>query len=265
MRPRMHEWMARIRLFVKNSWTVCFRQPMTEYRGAVLIIGSLWWDESPIRVTWRDTYLEIENKQDVNAPIRYGRLSESRNNTYTMVFSNLCYQEGMGTGLLVPFKNRIRKFDDLKLEAIKLWHSERPASNEETGEISCGWGTVGLIVNPNVEFSDEIIAAWKRYYQEQDEKPVIRYAPNETPIISKDGILNFEFPKRIDNNQLVDFDFVLATAIKPKPNRGVYPSSAQVAQACNENHYREYFDNNQEHGISTFQDEEILKLLHPKE
>src|SRR6185503_11216573 len=119
---------------------------MTAFHGAVLIIGSLWWDNSD-REHWRNERLDITQPVLVSAPIRYGRVSgKRRKNTYTMVLSNLCFQEGMGAALLIPFQKEIHTFEDLKLEAAKLWHAERPASNEVSYEISHDWGAVGLMV-----------------------------------------------------------------------------------------------------------------------
>ena len=45
-------------------------------KGAVLIIGSLLWDNSNNRDFWRNVNLNINNKIPVFAPIRYGRKSE---------------------------------------------------------------------------------------------------------------------------------------------------------------------------------------------
>lgn len=51
--------------------------------AGVLIIGSLLWDSEKERPAWRAARLDVAGAQTVTAPIRYGRLSESR---YTMVF-----------------------------------------------------------------------------------------------------------------------------------------------------------------------------------
>lgn len=234
---------------------------MTEYHGAVLIIGSLWWDTSLDRVNWRDTRLDAKNMRRVYAPIRYGRISESRSKTYTMVFSNSCSGEKIGTALLVPFQNHVLSFEDLKIEATKLWRAERSDANEMSFETSYSWGAVGLMTNPSTEFSPEVITEWNNHYQSQAEKPKIKYATDETPIISDNGLLSFEFPTHIDNNQPAEFDFILATAIKPKPNRGFYPTPERIARACLSNRYTEYFEKNRENGITTFQDDEVMTLL----
>ena len=56
-----------------------------ELHTGILLIGSLFWDAS--RQTWREEHLHMAAAEDVTAPIRYGRRSENRGNTYTMVFS----------------------------------------------------------------------------------------------------------------------------------------------------------------------------------
>lgn len=231
---------------------------MPEYSGAVLIIGSLWWDTSPVRVNWRNTRLDMENTQTVYAPIRYGRRSgEQRRNTFTMVFSVDCYNVGMGKALLVPLKTKAKNLDDLITEAKRLWEAEGGVVNRISGT----WGAVGLSVNPESSLPNEIIDGWKSFYSGQERQPDFRPIGNEIPSFSADGILMLEWLENIENKKVTKFDFILATATLP--NIEEYPSANVIAQACLDNHYTEYFDRNQMHGITTFQDEEILKLLHP--
>src|SRR4030042_1351843 len=92
--------------------------------GGVIIIGSLLWDEK--RKSWRNERLSENEKISVYLPIRYGRQSESRHNTYTMVFSNACYskQYGLGTGWIIPIKTKIHTFIDLETEARKMGIAE---------------------------------------------------------------------------------------------------------------------------------------------
>ena len=67
----------------------------------VLIIGSLRWDNDN-RKNWREERLDIDQAVTVGAPIRYGRRSSKRGCTFTMVFSNSCQPDHLGTALLVP-------------------------------------------------------------------------------------------------------------------------------------------------------------------
>lgn len=237
------------------------QEPEKEYRGAVLIIGSLWWDNSE-REQWRNTRLAKEQKILVFAPIRYGRksLGEKRKNTYTMVFSSDCYSKEMGKALLVPFKNKIKNLDELIIEAKKLWKAEGGVENRISGT----WGAVGLLVNSDSNFPTEIVDGWKSFYkgQEPEWKPDFKAIGNEAASLSDNGILMLQWIEDVENNKAVDFDFILATATLP--NVGEYPTPEEIAQACLDNQYTDYFDKNQDHGITTFQDNEILKLIHSK-
>lgn len=67
-------------------------------RGGILIIGSLLWDNGQ-RDAWRRLRLRVGEKVYVKAPIRYGRRSQGRGNTFTMTFAH----GGLhGQGVLVP-------------------------------------------------------------------------------------------------------------------------------------------------------------------
>lgn len=96
------------------------------YKVGILIIGSLFWDTEPARQYWRNSRLLLNSAQQVYAPIRYGRKSSSRNDTYTMVFSRLCVRRdyGFGKALAVPCRHDITSTDDLMAEAQALWAAE---------------------------------------------------------------------------------------------------------------------------------------------
>jgi hypothetical protein len=229
---------------------------MTTFRGAVLIVGSLWWDKSGIRDSWRKNRLKVDKKQLVYAPIRYGRKSgESRKNTYTMVFSLSCIEKMLGTALLVPFQRPIESLSDLIIEAQKLWEAEGGKPDRVRGT----WGGVGLLVNPAKILPDGFVNDWKDFFHLQPSKPTFVLPPGETSPLTEDGILMIEWVKDAETNQPVDFDFILAAVIDPQSRR--YPSSNEIAQACLDNNYTLYFDNNRINGITTFQDDEILELL----
>jgi hypothetical protein len=228
---------------------------MPEYRGAVLIIGSLWWDNSE-REEWRNERLAKEQKIIVSAPIRYGRRSgEKRKNTYTMVFSSDCYSQGMGKALLVPFKSQIKNLEELVIEAKELWKAESGIADRISGT----WGAVGLLVNADSNIPGDIVDGWKVL----EKRPEFKAIGQEHPCLSRDGLLMLHWVEDFNSKSAVDFDFILATATLP--NIEAYPTSQEIAEACVRNKYTQYFAENQKHGIITFQDEEILKLLHPKE
>jgi hypothetical protein len=99
-------------------------------RAGVLIVGSLAWDQSACRQDWRENRLRLEDRQLVTAPIRYGRRSPARDNTYTIVFSADTIRNGVGTGvgLAVSFKEEIESPDSLISEARELWRAESKSS-----------------------------------------------------------------------------------------------------------------------------------------
>lgn len=232
---------------------------MTEYRGAVLIIGSLWWDtEKEARANWQKDRLDINSVKRVYAPIRYGKLSEIRNNTYTMVFSLSCYGNMIGTALLVPFQRPVTTSIELIIEAQKLWEAEGGIS----GRVAGTWGAVGLSVNPKSNFPKEMSNSWKGFYKKQERRPEFKAIGNEQPSLSKDGILMFQWIDDVPNKNTVEFDFILATATLPNVEH--YPTSKEIAQACLSTGYTEYFERNHKNDIVTFQDDEILSLLYSK-
>lgn len=238
---------------------------MTEYRGAALIVGSLWWDTIPTRVNWRDTRLDMENKQTVYAPIRYGKKSNSWGDTYTMVFSQLCYRNtyGLGTALLVPYQKTIKTADELIQEASGLWKAEAKQPENTALAISATWGAVGMLTRPNVNFPNEIIQRWASHYQNQRTRLHLVQSKTERPIIDENGLLDIRWLTNVDGNQLDEIDFILATATKPTLENKRYPSAKVIAEAWRndkDNNVR-YFTNNRNSNITTFQDEKILKFL----
>ena len=109
--------------------------------AGILIIGSLLWDER--RGPWRDARLDMTSAQTATAPIRYGRLSESRGNTYTMVFSRLCTA---GHAKVLRCTRSVSTPAELIDEAEALWKAEQPSA--DPGRIAVNWGCVALLSNP---------------------------------------------------------------------------------------------------------------------
>ena len=60
----------------------------TPLKLGILIVGSLIWDSSDVRGKWRAKRLNVTSRTLVSVPIRYGRRSRSRGDSYTMVFSH---------------------------------------------------------------------------------------------------------------------------------------------------------------------------------
>lgn len=229
--------------------------PELNLKGGVLIIGSLWWD--PSREQWRQKYLNMDEVRNISLPIRYGRLSGSdRRYTHTMVFSSDC-KDALGTGLVITFKEQTKNFDQLHDQVMALMAAEMKKS-PEIDRYNWGWGMIALVINPNhLSVSSEKKSACrelKDYWQSiigngfnSDEYRVGK----EKPIIDETGNLLIDWPE-----ELTDYDFIIATATKPALQK--YPSPEEIGHRMAYNDYRIYLESNIKHGISTFQDAEIL-------
>ncbi len=230
-----------------------------EFKGGAIIIGSLFWEKKPKRTKWRQVYLEsTENKVPVNVKIRYGRKSSTRQNTFTMIISNHSSTD-FGTAYILTFKEKIKNARNLESQAFAmagaegLWKNSGPSLNKS-------WGTVGLLINPQLEESKnlEIIKQrWAKIYSEYSFNPSDYIIENEPEIIDNNGFLQIEW-----TDEMNEFDFLIATLTVPNPKSLL--NEKIIADKINETGYNEYFFNNYKNGIRTFQDEEIIKKLNEK-
>jgi hypothetical protein len=237
----------------------------------VLIIGSLYWEGrgGNIRSQWRESRLEVgaEKESVVKAPIRYGRIAESRNNTYTMVFSRCCLpSHQLGRAKVLWCKQPITSISALKEEAAQLWRAERNRElKQEESRISADWGCVALLINPKSSLPPELLKGWATFVAEERERmprcASLDGAPDEGALVDFYGLLRIPWPELLSGNGPLP-DLLLATATKPEP-RPVpdYPGAKVIAQACIDNQYADYFWSNYESGIRTFQDEAIKEIL----
>lgn len=231
------------------------------YRAAILIIGSLLWDSRAHRAAWRKDKLSDEAVV-VHVPIRYGRSSRDRQNTYTMVFSNELYPDRLGRAVAILSRRRVANARDLVDEAEALWDAEQ-TTPRATGQISAAWGGVGLSCNPNTSGLESINAGWtERVRREQTHFLNFPHAPREAPALDPQGMLRIPWPTTASAASL-DVDMLLATATQP--NRlvdGAYPSPELIAAAWNR-HPGEgrYFRENRSVGITTAEDQTILEYL----
>ena len=234
-------------------------------RLGVLIIGSLYWDNSTIREEWRCERLEMDAAKHVEVPIRYGRLSSSRGCTYTMVFSmNLVRQNQFGRAIVVPYKRPVNSIKNLIEEAKRLWAAE--SKKEKSTRISArnGWGHVALLENPDRCIPSDLRQGWtERVSRESCYGQLMNSAVGEEVVVDKSGFLKIPWPKSEDGIDL-GLDALLATATNPTICRGLYPSAQQIAAAWNTTDGKksvDYFCKNRAHGIKTFQDIEIEDRL----
>lgn len=231
--------------------------------GGVLIIGSLLWDQSQRRISWRSRCLEIHNQILVKAPIRYGRISKSRNCTFTMIFSSESNKlDLLGQAVFVPFINNPINHENLDYQCQELMKSEREKNNISS-KLDWDWGALAICINPealnnhekNIQLQ-EIINNWSKKYSEIFLPDDYRLG-QETPVINERGFLDLTWPSQLQN-----YDFLIATVTKP--NVEVYPTAKKIADRIIVNEHSEYFDKNLEHNITTFQDVEIRNLLNIK-
>lgn len=231
--------------------------------AGVLIIGSLLWDSDHDRPAWRQKRLDLTSAKAVKVPIRYGRLSLSRGNTYTMVFSRLCEA---GQGKLLRCTRTISTSEDLIPEAEALWKAEQPEA--APGRIASSWGCVALLYNPDSKVPMELLKAWADRVTREPRYGNVSQTEKEGALLSEGGLLKIAWPRFVEDNRPVDVDLVLVTANDPEisPTHPEYPDANTIAAAWNAapTEHAEYFWKNRENGITTFEDDQICALLRPR-
>ena len=123
------------------------------------MVGSLFW--APARKDWRSARLVERAAVRVKAPIRYGRRSSLRGNTYTMVFSAGLDESRFGQAIVVPCRKRATEIEHVIDEARYLWAAE--SNSKRLKGISADWGCVALRPNPHRELPDGVLRGWKDY------------------------------------------------------------------------------------------------------
>jgi hypothetical protein len=234
--------------------------------AGILIIGSLLWDTDKVRQQWRDERLDCRQSELVSAPIRYGRRSgERRGYTYTMVFSRSAQA---GHARVVRCSHAITSADDLTTEALRLWEAEE--LSKYTGRIANKrWGCVSLLPNPRREIPEELLKAWTLRVEGEQGYGNVRQMADEGVLVSKDGMLQIDWPHCIAGGAPVDLDLLLVTANDPTLTGAPlsYPTVETIVNAWNgaAREHAEYFWKNIDHGITTFQDGEIHAGLRPRQ
>ncbi len=237
-------------------------------KGGVIIVGSLIWEdhlnykkngENYIRQHWRNQNLKL-TRFITPVPIRYGRISPTREKTYSMIFTKGS-EETLGQGLILEFKHSINSFEDLERQAIALAIAEGIYNNENK-RISCKWGSVGLLINPSLKTTDfgkfeYLYKKWTNLYQNYGDDFIANdYQCDEDnePPINQQGLLTIEW-----RQEMTIFDVLLATPVVPDPKKVLTPK--QIATKMIEKKYDTYFKSNLAHNIKTSQDDQIFKFL----
>jgi hypothetical protein len=229
-------------------------------KGAVLIIGSLLWEneenslnkeQGKQRAKWREN-IDIDKKIAVQVPIRYGRKSTSKSCTYTMLISNSVSE--LGTAFLIPYKKETGNFEEFQCQALELSEAERISTEDYPKRLKASWGAVGVAFNKSREKQFDAIK--KKWHQEFTSFDNSDYKiGNEQPSINENGELNFVFdiPE--------DIDYVFATPVKP--NISEYPTIDRIVEAIIESKpkYDTYVKENFKNGIRVQDDEEIIRRI----
>lgn len=213
--------------------------------GSILIVGSLLWDNGN-RAEWRRSRLCINQKVSVQVPIRYGRRSRSRGNTFTMTLSS---DGPAGLAFLVPCKTAIVDVTALIAEAEALWKAERHEAS--SGEIGSSWGCVGVSFRAGAE-----LAGWLQPWAKNfDARITSAISP-----VDKYGVLQIPWPTTTLENVPDNVDLFLATATKAEPS---CPSVEDIADAWlgQNGGYERYFFENVRHGIRTPDDGLIWRRI----
>jgi hypothetical protein len=118
------------------------------------------------------------------------------------------------------------------------------------------WGCVALLGNPDKKIPQQLFNDWtERVLKEPD------YTAGDARLVDNRGVPQIGWPGLIDGSGPVPVDLLLATSNEPEATN---PSVELIAAACSQEEGAgrgEYFRRNRASGISTFQDEEIERLL----
>jgi hypothetical protein len=211
-------------------------------RGAILIIGSLLWDEQDGRPAWRDSRLWPDGSQLVRAPINYERRSQKRGDTFTMTFTP---DAPLGQGVLQTCAEPALNFEGFLTEAQELWRAEHPTAKTES--LGADWGCVGALFR---DPASRYAGAWCAAFREK--------ASPVSPVDDR-GILGIPWPETA-TGVAVDVDFILATATLRECES---PTVQDIADAWihQVNGYERYFFKNVEAAIRTHKDLAIWRAM----
>ena len=174
-----------------------------------------------------------------------------------MILSNDTKTE-FGNAYILPFKEILKNAHNLESQAYAMAGAEGIWKTKTS--LNNSWGTVGLLINPKLEESRnlEIVKErWTKIYSEYDFIPSDYTIGKESEIIDKNGFIKIEW-----TDEMNEFDFLIATLTVPKPKSLL--TEKIIAERINETGYDEYFLNNYNNGIQTFQDDKIINRLNKK-
>ncbi len=201
-------------------------------RSAVLVIGSLVWDDKG-REVWRQSRLRLDEKFGVSVPICYGRRSRSHGKTFTMTFAP---DRRLGQGVLIPCRLPVDDAGGLFSEAKALWKAEE--RNMSAVGVGAAWGCVGAMFRE----PDRSLQGWRDYFRNTGVHPVWP--------VNADGELSIPWPAPTTVASSNDIDVILAVATKAE-TRLPNPNDIADAWLCQKEGHERYFFENVRHGIRT--------------
>lgn len=200
-------------------------------RIGILIVGSLYWDGSTIRCQWRRDRLGCSGRRTVRVPIRYGRRSTSRGNTFTMVFARSCSSsDRLGTGLVLSARAECCEPAQLVEEAEYLWAAERNSLGR--AGIAATWGRVCLLHPPDRPLPEEFRHAWSEavHAAGSDYRNVPTAAAEQQLVDPVSGVAQLLWPTDDETHEsLSGFDLLLLTATEPTLTNSQYSTAREVA------------------------------------
>ncbi|HTV70406.1 MAG TPA: hypothetical protein VMF90_17905 [Rhizobiaceae bacterium] len=247
----------------------------------VLVVGSLDWESKDYggelsqrlvdsRVAWRSARLRADKRSSryVKVPIRYGRKSGKRGDSYTMVFSP---ERGvdLGVGKVITCRRTVSKIADLVDEAEELWAAE--SEKKRRSRISAQWGCVAIVVSPTFldhEDADErtkLLEDWRIRTEQEPNYGRLGFSDLDVQAAQGaalvDGRLNISWPKFM-NHWPLSLDLILLTATNPELKaRQQYPNPQQIAEPWKNADHSYYFRCNRHVGITTPDDDQIVAFL----
>jgi hypothetical protein len=233
-------------------------------KGAALVIGSLLWEDhyqgkDLRRSMWRGNWLDMTAKIKVSLPIHYGRYSANRKYCTTTYFpEDELEGKAMGVGYAIPFKIKMSKISEIESAGIAMARAE----GMESRQLRTDWMTTAIAVNPNFKDRDRIEIAWSRLVKKKTDK--MPEGNDQHFGFDPNGYLRASWPREAGSGQfLKDIDFVIAAATVPREldRRLIAPTTEEVARSMNSPKGREYFSQNQQNGILTYQDEAIARFI----
>ena len=256
-------------------------QPTT-IKGGVITMGSLFWENGrnclPTqkaiklggkRTKWRNENLVISNSEKIQLPIRYGKKSSTRKNTYTMVFSSLALDKE-SHGLIIPYKEEIDFSNYLNFERQAQKLADVEGISKGDNRLRKHWGCIGIYINSgSAKVKVDILNSyWKSLrltdgeYAKLDPEKIRFYE------LEKDGDFslldkNYCLIPKVEINTRLDFLFFLYMKAehRNKEKQKRYPTPQEIAEEINRSGYETYYKENVKSEITTFEDNDINGFL----